>query len=102
MEKREETLSPKLEKQINSLISLISKLDHIEFIGLAKILSVQLLKENKEPKSFEDILSEILDNFAKLSSKGRKEILQLLSGTLKVKKTKNRKNRNVGDGEDGD
>ena len=76
MEKREETLSPKLEKQINSLISLISKLDHIEFIGLAKILSVQLLQENKEPKNFEDILLEILDNFAKLSSKGRKQAYQ--------------------------
>ena len=77
------------EKEFLSFLNMVGKLDHLEFIGLARILSVPLLTEEKKEREFEHMFSDLLDNFIELPQKRRKEILKLLSGDLKVGVKKN-------------
>lgn len=77
------------EKEFLSFLNMVGKLDHLEFIGLAQILSVPLLTEEKKEREFEHMFSDLLDNFIELPPKRRKEILKLLSGDLKVGVKKN-------------
>lgn len=77
------------EKEFLSFLNMVGKLDHLEFIGLAQILSVPLLTEEKKEREFEHMFSDLLDNFIELPQKRRKEILKLLSGDLKVGVKKN-------------
>ena len=65
-------------KKIKRLIAELSKLAPEEFLGLAKVLCVQLFDEDKEPKSSEEILFEIVSKFSELGKSQRKQILTLL------------------------
>lgn len=82
------------EKEFLQFINLVAKLDHIEFFGIAQILTVPLVvKEegNDKPKEreFEEIFSDILDKFIELPKKKRRDIVKLLTGDLKVGVKKN-------------
>lgn len=67
-----------------SFIEEVSKLSEIEFIGLARLLCVPILNEDKE-RPFEDILSDILDTFLLLNKKKRKEFLKMVQQANKSK-----------------
>lgn len=69
------------------LIEQISKMEPIEFLGLAKLLGVQVLKENKEatgekdkfkPRSFADVLEDVMAKFEKQSRGRKREIIKLV------------------------
>ena len=63
---------------LNEFVHRISKLEPIEFLGLAKLFGAPLIKDNDEPADFEDILSFIINRYCELSRKKRKEILKML------------------------
>ena len=68
----------------NELIKLITKLEPVEFIGLARVLCVDIInKENKTIRDFYDVLNDIVNKFNTLARKQRREILSVLR---KVKK----------------
>lgn len=76
----------------NELIKLITELEPVEFIGLARVLCVDVInKEDKTARDFYDILNEILDKFNTLARKQRREILSVLKRVRKenVIRTKN-------------
>lgn len=65
----------------------ISKLEPIEFIGVAHLCGAHLLQEdNKTPRDFADILKDILDKYETLNRKKRRELEQLIA----VANSKNR------------
>lgn len=80
-------------KQDNKLLELIAKLEVTEFIGLAKILKVQLVEEVSpdaaEPseryaaRDFVYVLGDILYAFDKAPRARRREILQILKAASK-------------------
>ena len=80
-------------KPTDKLLTLISKLNAVEFAGLARVLKVKLLDEvNPEAdapakrfvaRDFSDVLADILKNFELSSRARRREILQLLKATQK-------------------
>lgn len=72
------------QKQINEFIYAIPKLEPQEFIGLARLLGVELMNED-EPREFEDILEDVLENFTKANRKRRKEFITLLRSVTKGK-----------------
>ena len=48
----------------NELIELITKLEPVEFIGLARVLCVDIInEEDKTTRDFYDILNDIIDKF---------------------------------------
>ena len=65
-------------KQIKRFIAELSKLAPEEFLGLANVLCIQLFNEAKEPKSSEDLLTEIVLKFAGLGKSQRKQLMSLL------------------------
>lgn len=72
----------------------IPKLNAVEFTGLARLLKVQLLdevnpaaeqtKDRYAPRSFTDVLNDMLNAFEKCDRKRRKEILQLVKAATKA------------------
>lgn len=72
----------------------IPKLNAVEFTGLARLLKVQLLdevnptaeqtKDRYAPRSFTDVLNDMLNAFEKCDRKRRKEIIKLLKAASKA------------------
>lgn len=63
----------------NELVELITKLEPVEFIGLARVLCVDIInKEDKTTRDFYDMLNDIIDKFNTLARKQRREILSVL------------------------
>ena len=63
----------------NELIELITKLEPVEFIGLARVLCVDIInKEDKTSRDFYDVLNDIVNKLNTLARKQRREILSVL------------------------
>ena len=63
----------------NELIELITELEPVEFIGLARVLCVDIInEEDKTTRDFYDILNDIIDKVNTLARKQRREILSVL------------------------
>ena len=63
----------------NELIELIIKLEPVEFIGLARVLCVDIInKEDKTTRDFYDVLNDMVNKFNTLARKQRREILSVL------------------------
>ena len=69
------------------LIEQISKMEPVEFLGLARLLGVQVLEENKEatedkdkfkPRSFADVLEDVLAKYEKQNRSRKREIIKLV------------------------
>ena len=75
-------------KEIDSFINIISKLQPVEFMGLARVLKVPLFTgegEAREPRDFTDVFSDVLESFSKSGRARRREILKLIKNAAKVK-----------------
>lgn len=80
-------------KQTSKLLELIPKLEVQEFIGLAKILKVQLVEEiNSEAtepserytaRDFSAVLEDVLHNFESVDRARKREIIQILKAATK-------------------
>lgn len=86
------------QKQMNQFIRYIPLLEPQEFIGLAKLLGVEIVeqstpkfnKDNKvnveiNPREFTDVLENMLENFKKSNRKRRREFMKLLGNATKYK-----------------
>ena len=63
----------------NKLIELITELEPVEFIGLARVLCIDIInEEDKTTRDFYDILNDIVNKFHTLARKQRREILSVL------------------------
>ena len=63
----------------NKLIELITELEPVEFIGLARVLCVDIInEEDKTTRDFYDVLNDIVNKFHTLARKQRREILSVL------------------------
>lgn len=69
------------------LIEQISKMEPVEFLGLARLLGVQVLEENKEatgdkdkftPRRFADVLEDVMAKFEKQNRGRKREIIKLV------------------------
>lgn len=69
-------------KDIDQLIKIIPSLDVMDFIGLARILRVELVIKNEEDKiitrDFTDVLEDTLCAFKNSSREKRREILRIV------------------------
>ena len=63
----------------DEFINLIKYLEPVEFIGLARILCVDIIhKEDKTARDFYDVLNDMVNKFNTLACKQRREILSVL------------------------
>ena len=61
----------------SEFLEAIAKLEAVEFIGLAKLLGVELL-EGEELRPMGDIVDNIMAKFSKLSRKKRRELKEIV------------------------
>ena len=61
-----------------NIVMEISKLQAEEFIGVCKILDVDLIDDNDVPRSFIDMWAEVIVKIEKLNRTRRKNLLRLL------------------------
>ena len=73
------------EKEFQKFIKLVSQLEPIEFMGLVRILNVDIFMSDKTPKSFEAILSEVMDKYIVASPLQRKNIDKILKAATDKK-----------------
>ena len=82
-------LTQKQQKEILKFLSLLTKLDELELVGVAHILGVNSVKIQKEVESdptiqdakmeiTNSILSETIDAFVQLDNNKRKNLFKLL------------------------
>ena len=83
MEKNKNKVSSKI---VINFLELVTQLEPIEFVGLSKILCVSLVNQKNEPRNFEDILSDMIDNFISTGRKQRKDIIKVLKQSIKETK----------------
>lgn len=77
----------KLENLSNSKITFLltgfSKLNAIELIGMARLLCVDIMeKEKDEMRPFEDILADMIANYATAARKSRRTIDKVLKAMI--------------------
>ena len=77
----------KLENLSNSKITFLltgfSKLNAIELIGMARLLCVDIMKEDKdEMRPFEDILADMIANYTTAARKSRRTIDKVLKAMI--------------------
>lgn len=75
------------QKKVLKLINKISKLEPIEFMGLAKLLKVSMgdpLKES-EIRDFYELLDELLEKYYEADKKTQKQIDKILNAAIKEK-----------------
>lgn len=79
------------EKMLNTFVEVLPRLETVEVIGVARLLKVKLYKEDKEPRSSQEILEECIVNFSKLNRERRKELLEVMKACANKKDKKNKK-----------
>lgn len=68
-------------KDIDKLIQIIPKLELMDFIGLARLLRIELVekKDDKlEPRDFTDVLDDTLKAYQSASRDKKREILRIV------------------------
>lgn len=83
-------------KSSMQLIEQICKMEPLEFAGLARLLGVQIVELNEEstdeknkykPRSFTDVMSEVLDKYEKLNRVRKREIFKLIKKSNSVRRS---------------
>lgn len=90
MDKKKKTKNRKLEvRQFSYFVSLLAALPVDEFVGVARVLKVRLLKENKSETETEDLLrdfaeifEEMLDEFLRLTPPQRHNLIWIMEAAL--------------------
>lgn len=68
------------------LIDLISKMEPLDFVGLAKLLGVQVVEPNDnaedekkfKPRNFSDVFADVMAKYNGLNRSRKREILKLI------------------------
>lgn len=73
-----------MEKGIERFQRQLLQLEPVEFIGVARILGVQLFDlEKKEPLPFEELFIGLLEKYKRLSRRQRKNLDKILRAATK-------------------
>lgn len=80
----------------SSLMEHITKMEPLEFAGLARLLGVSIIEDNPDteaeqkviPRSFTDVFADVMANFNKLGRARQREIIKLVKKSNSMKKVK--------------
>ena len=80
----------------SSLMEHITKMEPLEFAGLARLLGVSIVEDNPDkeaekkviPRSFTDVFADVMAKFDKLGRTKKREIIKLVKKSNSMKKVK--------------
>ena len=64
----------------------ILKLDPVEFLGICKIIGVDIYKEDKQPRDFYDIWNDVCEIINQMNRKRRRTLGELIYAATKKEK----------------
>lgn len=64
----------------------VAKLEFTEFLGVARILKVNLVDEDKKPREFVDVFEELVKKYSESSRSRRRELLGIIKAITRGKK----------------
>ena len=83
------------DKLTTEFIKLIAKIkDPIAFIGIVKILKVELLDEYGKPRAAEDMAADMIKRFSAETAKRRKELVKIIEQAIAAGEEKETANDN--------
>ena len=66
------------DRQINTFLNLLVKLNPIEFAGFCKVMGVQMVNEEKDPLPAQQLINELLNKYYHSDRQKRRRILRVL------------------------
>lgn len=80
----------------SSLMEHITKMEPLEFAGLARLLGVSIVEDNPDkeaekkviPRSFTDVFADVMAKFNGLGRSKKREIIKLIKKSNSMKKVK--------------
>lgn len=75
-------------EKLQEFIRCVSLLSEIEFLGVAKILTVSIVKEDHTPRAADEILGDMIDTFVFLNRKKRRDLMKVLKQITKKRKSR--------------
>lgn len=78
----------------SSLMDCITKMEPLEFAGLAKLLGVAIVEDNPDkeaeqkfiPRSFTDVFEDVMAKFSALGRTRKREIIKLVKKSNSMKR----------------
>ena len=72
-------------KELNrNFMTELTKLEITEFIGVARLLNVKILKEDNETaRNFVDVFSDVVDSYDKLGRSARRNLMKIVKSATK-------------------
>lgn len=75
-------------EKLQEFIRCVSLLSEVEFLGVAKILTVSIVKEDHTPRAADEILGDMIDTFVFLNRKKRRDLMKILKQITKKRKSR--------------
>lgn len=75
-------------EKLQEFIRCVSLLSEVEFLGVAKILTVSIVKEDHTPRAADEILGDMIDTFVFLNRKKRRDLMKVLKQITKKRKSR--------------
>lgn len=72
-------------KDLSVFIERVSRLETIEFIGLARILCVELMEKNKL-RPFDKIIADMIESYSTAARKTKKQVSAILKAATSKKR----------------
>ena len=72
-------------KELIRFIGLINTLSTIEFLGVVRVMNLTIIGENNKFRSFEDIMSDMIDKFIEYNRTQRRNLIKIIKKASQCK-----------------
>ena len=72
-------------KELIRFIGLINTLSATEFLGVVRIMNLTAIGENNKSRSFEDIMSDMIDKFIEYNRTQRRNLIKIIKKASQCK-----------------
>ena len=72
-------------KELIRFIGLINTLSATEFLGVVRVMNLTIIGENNKSRSFEDIMSDMIDKFIEYNRTQRRTLIKIIKKASQCK-----------------
>ena len=72
-------------KELIRFIGLINTLSATEFLGVVRVMNLTVIGENNKSRSFEDIMSDMIDKFVEYNRTQRRNLIKIIKKASQCK-----------------
>lgn len=72
-------------KELIRFIGLINTLPATEFLGVVRVMNLTAIGEDNKPRSFEDIMSDMIDKFVEYNRTQRRNLMKIIKKASQCK-----------------